>query len=74
MKKVKVKKVFYKDGYIYLKLKNRKNYEMIYRAAKCVYWDKETSSLFYKGKVSPAEAIKFISEALKNEYNKNLEF
>ena len=47
---------------------------MIYRAAKGVYWDEETSSLFYKGNVPPAEAIKFISEAMKNEYNITLEF
>ena len=74
MKKTKVKKCFLKDGYIHLKLKNKENYEMIYRAAKGVYWDEETSSLFYKGNVPPAEAIKFISEAMKNEYNITLEF
>lgn len=74
MREVKVKKCFFKDGYIHLKLKNKENYEMIYRAAKGVYWDEETSTLFYKGKVSPAEAIKFISEAMKNEYYITLEF
>lgn len=41
---------------------------MIYRAAKGAYWDSEASSLFYKGKVTQGEAIRFISEAMENEY------
>ncbi len=68
MKNVKVKDVFHKDGFVHLKLDDNANYEMIYRAAKGVYWDKQTLTLFYKGKVSQQEAVKHISEALKQEY------
>lgn len=74
MKTVKVKDVFVADGLTHVKLKDNENYEMIYRAAKGVYWDSETSSLFYKGKVSQEEAIKFIAEAMENEYYTTLVF
>lgn len=74
MKSVKVKEIFIKDGYVNVLLDNNENYEMIYRASKGVYWDKEYSSLFYKGIVSQDEALQVISEALENEYNIKLMF
>ena len=74
MKKTKVKKCFLKDGYIHLKLKNKENYEMIYRAAKGVHWNGDLRSLFYKGIVSQEEALLFISKAMENEYNSQLIF
>ena len=67
-KKVRVKKLFIKDGYFNVILDDNKNYEMIYRAAKGVYWDEEKSSLYYKGKVSQEDALRFIAAALENEY------
>lgn len=74
MKSVLVKEIFCKDGFFYVKLDNNENYEMIYRAAKGVYWDSETSSLFYKGKVTQEDAIKHIFEAMENEYRLTLIF
>ncbi len=68
MKIVKVKNIFTKDGYTHINLEDDENYKMIYRAAKGVYWDSETSSLFYKGEVLQEDAIRFISEAMENEY------
>lgn len=68
MESVLVKEIFCKDGYFHIKLDNKENYEMVYRAAKGVYWDSEASSLFYKGKVTQGEAVRFISEAMENEY------
>ena len=55
MKKVRVKEVFIKDGYVNVFLDNDENYEMIYRAAKGVYWNGDLHSLFYKGIVSQEE-------------------
>ena len=68
MKKVRVKEIFIKDGYVNVSLDNNENYEMIYRAAKGVYWDTEQASLFYKGMVTQEDALRFISEAMENEY------
>lgn len=68
MKTVKVKDIFTKDGYTHISLEDNENYEMIYRASRGVYWDSEASSLFYKGKVTEEEAMKYISEAMENEY------
>lgn len=72
MTSVKVKNVFLKNGYVHVKLDNNENYDKIYRAAKGVYWDEETSSLFFKGAVTQEDALYFISEAMKNEYYINL--
>jgi hypothetical protein len=66
--------VFIKDGYVNVFLDNNENYEMIYRAAKGVYWNGDLRSLFYKGIVSQEEALLFISEAMENEYNSQLIF
>ena len=74
MKKVRVKEVFIKDGYVNVLLDNDENYEMIYRAAKGVYWNGDLRSLFYKGTVSQEEALLFISKAMENEYNSHLIF
>ena len=74
MKTVKVKDIFTKDGYTHISLEDNENYEMIYRAARGVYWDSETSSLFYKGKVTQEDVIKFISEAMENEYYTTIVF
>ena len=74
MKKVRVKEVFIKDGYVNVFLDNNENYEMIYRAAKGVYWNGDLRSLFYKGTVSQEEALLFISKAMENEYNSQLIF
>jgi len=68
MKTVKVNEVFLKDDFIHVKLEDKENYEMIYRAAKGVYWDENTESLYYNGKVSKEMALNFISEAMENEY------
>ena len=46
---------------------------MIYRAARGVYWDEETSSLYFNGVVSREKALGFIAEALRNEYYIDLE-
>ena len=74
MKKVRVKEVFIKDGYVNVFLDNNENYEMIYRTAKGVYWNGDLRSLFYKGTVSQEEALLFISQAMENEYNSQLIF
>lgn len=74
MKKVRVKEVFIKDGYVNVVLDNNENYEKIYRAAKGVYWNGDLHSLFYKGIVSQEEALLFISRAMENEYNSHLIF
>ena len=71
---VKVKDVFLKDGFVHLKLYDRVNFEMIYRAGKRVYWDEQTLTLFYKGNVSQEDAIKYISEAVENEYHITIVF
>ena len=47
---------------------------MIYRAGKGVYWDEQTLTLFYKGNVSKEDAIKYISEAVENEYHITIVF
>ena len=64
---VKVTDIFCKDGCVHIRPAHG-TYEKIYRAAKGVYWDESTSTLFFKGKVLQEEAIKFISEAMENEY------
>ena len=74
MKKVNVKEVFIKDGYVNVRLDDNENYEMIYRAAKGVYWDNKLSTLFFKGVVPHEEALRFISEAMENEYYVKLIF
>ncbi len=74
MKTVKVKDVFIKDCFVHVKLDDSENYEMIYRAAKGVYWDENSATLFFKGNVSQEDAIYFISEAMKNEYYTTLVF
>lgn len=63
----KITDIFMKDGYVHAK-PERGTYPMIYRAAKGVYWDESTESLYYKGKVSKETALKFIGEAMENEY------
>lgn len=68
MKIVKVNDIFTKDGYTHINLEDNENYEMIYRAAKGVYWDKESSSLYYKGTIAQEDALHLISEAMENEY------
>ena len=45
---LKVSYVFQLNGYYYVKPENG-SYEMIYRAARGVYWDDEKSSLYFKG-------------------------
>lgn len=74
MKQVRVKEIFIKDGYVHVLLDDNENYEMIYRAAKGVYWDEEKSSLYYKGKVSQEDALCFIAAAMENEYYTQLIF
>lgn len=74
MKIIVVDDVFVKKDYVHVKLKDNENYEMIYRAAKKVYWDESTKSLYYKGKVSEELALKFICEAMENEYYTTLVF
>ena len=63
---IKIVEVFSKNGYYHVKLSHG-CYEMIYRAARGVYWDEETTSLYFKGAVSCEDAIGFIAEALKQE-------
>ena len=69
---IKIVEVFNKNGYHYVRLSSG-SYEMIYRAARGVYWDEETSSLYFKGVVSREKALGFIAEALRNEYYIDLE-
>ena len=45
------------------------SFDMIYRAAKGVYWCEKYSSLYYKDAVSYETAFYWINEALKNEYS-----
>lgn len=65
---IKIVEVFNKNGYYHIRL-SRGSYKMIYRAAKGVYWDEETSSLYFKGAVSREEALGFVAEALRDEYD-----
>lgn len=74
MTSVKVKNIFLKNGYVHVKLDNNENYDKIYRAAKGVYWDENSATLFFKGNVSQEDATHFISEAMKNEYYITLVF
>ena len=71
--RIKVLDVFLKDGYYHTKLSHG-NYEMIYRAARGVYWDDETSSVYFKGEVSREKALSIIAEAMLNEYDISLGF
>ena len=64
---LKITTIFCKDGY-YHATPIRGTYEMVYRAAKGVYWDNKTSSLYFKGDVSRETALQFIKEAMENEY------
>ncbi len=68
---IKIVEVFNKNGYYHIRL-SRGSYKMIYRAAKGVYWDEETSSLYFKGAVSREEALVFVAEALRDEYDIHL--
>ncbi len=70
---VKVIDVFCKDGYFHVKPEYGK-YDMIYRAARGVYWDEDTQTLYYKGEVSKEVALKFISKAMKEEYYTILDY
>ena len=71
-KRIKIVEVFDKNGHHHVRLSSG-SYEMIYRAARGVYWDEETSSLYFKGAVSREKALGFIAEALRNEYYIDLE-
>ena len=73
LKKVKVLEIFSRNNNYYVKPSNG-SYEMIYRAAKGVYWDEETLSLYFKGSTSRENALKLISEAVQNEYDIKLIF
>ena len=64
---IKVSDVFQLNGYYYLKPENG-SYEMIYRAARGVYWDDDKSSLYFKGVTTRENALRIIAEAMKNEY------
>ncbi len=73
MERVLVVDMFCKAGYFHVKPACG-NYDKIYRAAKGVYWDETTESLYYKGNVSQEDAIRFICEAMENEYRTELVF
>lgn len=64
---VKIIDIFCKDGYVHIKPECGE-YNMIYRAAKGVCWDETEETLYYNGKVSKETALKFISEAMLEEY------
>lgn len=68
---IEIVEVFNKNGYYHVRL-SRGFYKMIYRAARGVYWDEETSSLYFKGDASRENALGFIAEALRDEYDVNL--
>ena len=70
---VKVIDVFCKEGYVHVKTESG-TYNMIYRAARGVYWDEDEGTLYYKGKVSKDIALKFISKAMEEEYRTVLIF
>lgn len=72
-KNVRVLKIFCKNKYYHVK-PSHGSYDMIYRAARGVYWDKETSTLYFKGITTREEALRIISEAMKNEYDITLKF
>ncbi len=64
---VKVLDVFQLNGYYYVKPENG-SYEMIYRAAQGVYWDNDKYCLYFKGITTRENALRFITDAMKNEY------
>ena len=66
-KKVIVLEIFSLNNYYHVKLPSG-SYEMIYRAARGVYWDEKTASLYFKGSTSQENALKIISEAMECEY------
>ena len=70
-KRIKIIEIFDKNGYHHVRLSSG-SFEMIYRAARGVYWDEETSSLYFKGTASRENALGFIAEALRDEYDVNL--
>jgi len=71
--KVKILEVLYQNDYYYV-IPEKGSYEMIYRAARGVYWDKDSSSLYFKGVTTCENALRIIAEAMKNEYGITLIF
>ncbi len=72
-KETKVVEIFLQNDYYHVKLSHG-SYEMIYRAARGVCWDPETSSLYFKGVTSREKALSIIAEAMREEYGINLKF
>ena len=72
-KHVEVLEVLQLNNYFYVKPK-KGSYEMIYRAARGVYWDEDRSSLYFKGVTTRENALKIIAEAMKAEYGITLIF
>ncbi len=63
---------FVKGNRLYVR-PDSNEYEMIYRAAMGVYWDKEENALYYKGASTDiVELIEIMREAVKKEYGVNL--
>lgn len=71
-KSVKAIEVFFQEGYFHIKLSHG-TYEMIYRAARGVYWEPKTQTLYFKGETSKENALQTIGEALQEEYGITLE-
>jgi phage terminase large subunit-like protein len=72
-KYIKVLQVFYQNDYYYVKLE-KGSYEMIYRAARGVYWDEASSCLYFKGITTRENALRIIAEAINDEYGITLVF
>ncbi len=63
---------FMKDNRLYVKPETNE-YEMIYRSAMGVYWDKEEKALYYKAAPTDStEQIEIIIKAVKKEYSVDL--
>lgn len=71
-KTVKVTEVFFQQDRIHVK-PSHGTYDMIYRAARGVYWDPKTRSLYYNGPISRGNALQLIQEAMLEEYGIVLE-
>lgn len=72
-KKVKIIDVFCQNNYYYAK-PAKGSYQMIYRAARGVYWDDATSSLYFKRETTRENALRWIAQAMKEEYGITLIF
>ncbi len=67
MNKIQIKSIYKKNSKIYVK-PSYGQYEMIYRAAKGVYWDKTEKAFYMNDLIDEKDVILNIKVALKQEY------